>query len=91
CTINFLILSIKFRRKYSLEGKMNRSYNKLWKLMIDKKMNKTQLREAARITSNAMAKLGKDESVPVETLEKICRVLDCTIDDIMDINKDNKE
>ncbi|RGU46133.1 MULTISPECIES: helix-turn-helix domain-containing protein [Lachnospiraceae] len=70
---------------------MNRSYNKLWKLMIDKKMNKTQLREAARITSNAMAKLGKDESVPVETLEKICRVLDCTIDDIMDINKDNKE
>ena len=70
---------------------MNRSYNKLWKLMIDKKMNKTQLREAARITSNAMAKLGKDESVPVETLEKICRVLDCAIDDIMDINKDNKE
>ena len=70
---------------------MNRSYNKLWKLKIDKKMNKTQLREAARITSNAMAKLGKDESVPVETLEKICRVLDCTIDDIMDINKDNKE
>ena len=70
---------------------MNRSYNKLWKLMIDKKMNKTQLREAARITSSAMAKLGKDESVPVETLEKICRVLDCTIDDIMDINKDNKE
>lgn len=70
---------------------MNRSYNKLWKLMIDKKMNKTQLREAARITSNAMAKLGKDESVPVETLEKICRVLDCTIDDILDINKDNKE
>ena len=70
---------------------MNRSYNKLWKLMIDKKMNKTQLREAAKITSNAIAKLGKDESVPVETLEKICRVLDCTIDDIMDINKDNKE
>ena len=70
---------------------MNRSYNKLWKLMIDKKMNKTQLREAAKITSNAMAKLGKDESVPVETLEKVCRVLDCTIDDIMDINQNNKE
>lgn len=70
---------------------MNRSYNKLWKLMIDKKMNKTQLREAAKITSNAMAKLGKDESVPVETLEKICRVLNCTIDDIMDINQNNKE
>lgn len=70
---------------------MNRSYNKLWKLMIYKKMNKTQLREAAKITSNAMAKLGKDESVPVETLEKVCRVLDCTIDDIMDINQNSKE
>lgn len=57
--------------------------------MIDKKMNKTQLREAAKITSNAMAKLGKDESVPVETLEKVCRVLDCTIDDIMDINQNS--
>ena len=55
--------------------------------MIDKKMNKTQLREAAGITSNAMAKLGKDESVPVETLEKICRVLDCTIDDILDFDQ----
>ena len=70
---------------------MNRSYNKLWKLMIDMKMNKTQLREAAKITSNAMAKLGNDESVPVETLEKVCRVLDCTIDDIMDINQNSKE
>ena len=69
---------------------MNRSYNKLWKLMIDKKMNKTQLREAAKITSNAMAKLGKDESVPVETLEKICRVLDCTIDDIMEFDQNEQ-
>ena len=66
---------------------MKRSYNKLWKLMIDKKMNKTQLREAAKITSNAMAKLGKDESVPVETLEKICRVLNCTINDIMEFDQ----
>lgn len=55
--------------------------------MIDKKMNKTQLREAAKITSNAMAKLGKDESVPVETLEKVCRVLGCTIDDIMEFDQ----
>ena len=38
---------------------MARSYNKLWKLLIDKKMNKTQLRTAAKISSNAMAKLGK--------------------------------
>lgn len=50
-------------------------------------MNKTKLREAAKITSNAMAKLGRDESVSVETLEKICRVLDCTIDDIMEFDQ----
>lgn len=63
---------------------MARSYNKLWKLMIDKKMNKTQLRTAAKISSNAMAKIGRDESVPVETLEKICEVLHCDIGDIME-------
>ena len=61
-------------------------YSKLWKLLIDKKMNKTQLREAAKITSNAMAKLGRDKSVPVETLEKICRVLDCKLDDIIEFD-----
>ena len=44
---------------------MTRSYNKLWKLLIDKKMNKTQLREAAKISSNAMAHLSKDEDVRV--------------------------
>ena len=64
---------------------MARSYNKLWKLMIDKKINKTQLREAAKISTNAMAKIAKDESVPLETLEKICGVLDCTLDDIVEI------
>ena len=63
---------------------MARSYNKLWKLMIDKKMNKTQLRTAAKISSNAMAKLGRDESVPIETLEKICDVLKCKLSDIVE-------
>ena len=53
-------------------GTLARSYNKLLKLMIDKKINKTQLCKAAGITTNAMAKLGRDESVPLETLEKIC-------------------
>ena len=68
-------------------GSLARSYNKLWKLMIDKKINKTQLCKAAGITTNAMAKLGRDESVPLETLEKICAVLNCTINDIVDVNK----
>ncbi len=64
---------------------MARSYNKLWKLMIDKKINKTQLCKAAGITTNAMAKLGRDETVTQETLEKICVVLGCTLDDIVEI------
>ena len=60
-------------------------YDKLWKLLIDKKMNKTQLCEKAKVTTNAMAKLGKNEDVRVEVLVKICTVLECSIDDIMDI------
>ena len=55
--------------------------------MIDKKINKTQLCKAAGITTNAMAKLGRDESVPLETLEKICCVLECKIDDIVEFMK----
>ena len=61
------------------------SYSKLWKLLIDKKMSKTQLIKAAKISTNAMAKLGKDEDVRVDVLVKICGVLECTVDDIMDI------
>ena len=61
------------------------SYNKLWKLLIDKQMTKTQLGKAASISTNAMAKLGKNEDVRVEVLVKICRTLECTMDDIMEI------
>lgn len=60
-------------------------YDKLWKLLIDKKLNKTQLCEKAKVTTNAMAKLGRNEDVRVEVLVKICTVLECSIDDIMDI------
>ena len=67
---------------------MARSYNRLWKLMIDKKINKTQLCKAAGVTTNAMAKLGRDESVPLETLEKICETLDCNIEDVVEITSD---
>lgn len=63
-------------------------YNKLWKLLIDKNMSKTQLIQAAKITTNAMAKLGKNEDVRVEVLVKICGVLECTMNDIMDIIPD---
>ena len=70
---------------------MSISYNKLWKLMIDKGFNKTRLREEAGISSNAMAKLGKNESVKVEVLAKICNHLDCTMDDIMEVLTDKEE
>ena len=64
-------------------------YNKLWKILIDKNMSKTQLIKAAKISTNAMAKLGKNEDVRVEVLVKICGVLDCTVDDIMEIIPDS--
>ena len=67
------------------------SYNRLWKLMIDKNINKTKLRSQAGISSNAMAKLGKNESVQVEVLAKICNCLGCTMDDIMEVLPEGKE
>ena len=60
-------------------------YNKLWKILEERKMLKTDLIKAAGISTNAMAKLGKDEDVRVGVLIKICKTLDCKLDDIMDI------
>ena len=60
-------------------------YNKLWKILIDHGMSKTELIKSAKISTNAMAKLGKNEDVRVEVLVKICGVLNCSIDDILDI------
>ncbi|MDR0288149.1 MAG: helix-turn-helix domain-containing protein [Clostridiales bacterium] len=61
------------------------SYNNLWKLMIDKKMNKTQLKNAAKVSCATIAKLGKDEPVSMESMIKICMVLHCNIGDIVEI------
>ena len=60
------------------------SYDKLWKILIDKKMNKTQLKETAGISTTAVAKLGRNESVSLDTLEKICKMLQCNIGDIVE-------
>ena len=70
---------------------MARSYKKLWKLMIDKEINKTQLTKKAKISTNAMANLGRNESVPLATLEKICAVLECSLDDIVEFSEDEKK
>ena len=61
------------------------SYNNLWKLLIDKGMNKTELKEASGVSFNVMARMGKNKTVSLESLEKICMVLNCNIGDIMDI------
>ena len=60
-------------------------YKKLWKLLIDKDMTRTELRLKAGISSVALAKLGKDEGVTTNRLVKICTALDCNIGDIMDV------
>lgn len=65
------------------------SYNNLWKLLIDKKMNKGSLRKLTGISSSTMAKMTNEEPVSLKVLESICRELDCNIGDIMSFEKDD--
>ena len=65
-------------------------YNKLWKKLIDENMMKVDLRDQAGITTNALAKLGKNEHVSTQVLEKVCNVLHCEIQDIMEFVPDDK-
>ena len=67
------------------------SYNKLWKMLIDKNISKTELTHLAGITTNAMAKLGRNEDVRVKTLEKLCTSLDCKLDDIVEFVPDKQK
>ena len=60
------------------------SYNKLWKLLVDKKMSKAELRKAAGIAPNTMTKLRRDQEVTLSILNRICETLDVNIGDIMD-------
>ena len=65
-------------------------YSKLWKQCIDKKMTKMQLKEAAHISYNAVAKMGKNEPVSLDTLEKVCRALECNVGDVVEFDIDTK-
>ena len=67
------------------------SYKKLWILLIEKNMKKTDLRIRSGISTGALAKLGKNENVNTEVLAKICTTLDCKIEDIMEMIPDDKE
>lgn len=66
---------------------MRISYNKLWKILIDKNMKRKDLQKVAGISSASVAKLGKGDNITTDVLLRICEALDCTIDDILDTIK----
>lgn len=67
------------------------SYNKLWKLLIDKKMSKADLRKEAGIAPNTMTRLRRDEEVTLSVLNRICIVLDVNIGDVMEFTNDERD
>ena len=67
------------------------SYNKLWKLLVDKKMSKADLRRATGIAPNTMTKLRRDEEVTLSVLNKICAALNANIGDIMDFVQEEEK
>lgn len=67
------------------------SYNRLWKLLIDKRMTKTKMRKVASISTNILAQMGKDELVAMESLAKIATALQCGLDDIVEVTSDGKD
>ena len=69
---------------------MAMSYNKLWKLLIDRNLMKKDLRKMAGLSTNVIAKMGKGGDVSTEVLRKICKALDCTVDDIMEFVPEEK-
>ncbi|MFZ3173090.1 MAG: helix-turn-helix transcriptional regulator [Carboxydocellales bacterium] len=68
---------------------MGVSYKRLWKLLIDMDMKKTELRKMAGISASTFAKLGRNENVTTDVLVKVCKALDCDIGDIMEVVDDN--
>ena len=77
--------------KTSIERcKMAASYKKLWKMLIDKDMKKKDLAELADVSSYTITKMSKGENVTTDTLGKICKVLECNIEDIMEFIPEEK-
>ena len=66
------------------------SYNKLWKLMIDKNINKTDLHNLTGLSPSTISKLANGENVNTDVLERICKTLDCNIEDIVELKKEEK-
>ena len=66
------------------------SYKHLWHTLIEKDMNREDLKKAANITSNVVARMGKNEYINLESIEKICLALDCSIEDVVEIIQDDQ-
>ncbi len=70
---------------------MKASYNKLWKLLIDRGMNKTELMEAIKTSPNTIAKMGKNEYISMDVISRICEYLKCDVGDIMEMIPEEKQ
>lgn len=86
---------LSFLSKFELldnkgEKNMAMNYNKLWKLLIDKNLMKKDLREMCGLSTNVIAKMGKGGDVSTEVLRKICKALNCSLDDIVEIVPDSE-
>lgn len=92
--ISLVLIFISYSDKLSLVETflevilMPFSYNKLWKILIDKNMNKVALRDAIGITPATLSKMSKNQPVSMDVLAKVCKELDCNIGDIVDYIKD---
>ena len=67
------------------------SYNRLWKLLIDKGMSKTDLKHLSGISTTSLAKMGKGENITTDVILKICNALNCNTDDIMEVVENNHQ
>ena len=70
---------------------MKVSYNKLWKLLIDKNMNKMELKEKCGMSPNTLAKMGKNENISMDVMQRICEELKCDVGDIVEFVPDEVE
>ena len=69
---------------------MGVSYNRLWKMLIDKNMKRIEMQYLTGISGNILARMGKNQYVSMETIEKICKKLDCTVDEMLEFTDDAK-
>jgi len=70
---------------------MRTSYNKLWKLLIDRNMNKSDLRKISGISTTSVAKMGKGKSITTDVIVKVCKALNCNVEDMMEVIADEED